>query len=110
MGEKKRVAIATVLSMDPEVLVLDEPASNLDPGGRWDLIQLLRRLPLTKIIASHDLEMVRALAERTILVDEGRVVADGPTNRILSDLPLLSSHNLAPPMGQGNNAALLKQA
>ena len=99
MGEKKRVAIATVLSMDPEVLVLDEPASNLDPGGRWDLIQLVRRLPLTKIVASHDLEMVQALCERTILLDEGRVVADDLTPRILSDLPLLASHNLAPPVG-----------
>ena len=99
IGEKKRVAIATVLSMDPEVLVLDEPASNLDPGGRWDLIQLVRRLPLTKIVASHDLEMVQALCERTILLDEGRVVADDLTPRILSDLPLLASHNLAPPVG-----------
>jgi len=101
VGEKKRVAIATVLCMDPEVLVLDEPTSNLDPRGRWELIELLRQLPLTKVIASHDLGMVRALCERTILLDEGRVVADRSTPRILSDLPLLASHGLAPPMEQG---------
>lgn len=99
VGEKKRVAIATVLSMGPEVLVLDEPTSNLDPRGRWELIELLRRLPLTKVIASHDLEMVRALCERTILLDEGRVVADDLTSRILSNLPLLAAHGLAPPVG-----------
>jgi len=99
VGEKKRVAIATVLTMGPEVLALDEPTSNLDPRGRWELIELLLRLPLTKVIASHDLEMVRALCERTILLDEGRVVADDVTPRILSDLSLLASHGLAPPMG-----------
>ena len=99
VGEKKRVAIATVLSMDPQVLVLDEPTSNLDPRGRWELMELLRRFPLTKVIASHDLEMVRALCERTILLDEGRVVADDYTNCILSDLPLLATHGLAPPVG-----------
>jgi len=98
VGEKKRAAIATVLSMDPKLLVLDEPTSNLDPRGRWELIELLRRLPLTKVIASHDLEMVRALCERIILLDGGRVVADGPTDRILSDLPLLALHGLAPPI------------
>ena len=99
VGEKKRVAIATVLSMDPQVLVLDEPTSNLDPRGRWELMELLRRFPLTKVIASHDLEMVRALCERIILLDEGRVVADDRTSHILSDLPLLATHGLAPPAG-----------
>ncbi|MBC7249317.1 MAG: ABC transporter ATP-binding protein [Anaerolineae bacterium] len=98
MGEKKRIAIATVLSMDPEVLVLDEPTSNLDPRGRWELIELLRGLPLTKLIATHDLEMVRGLCERTVLLDRGRVVADGPTLSILSDQALLAEHGLAPPI------------
>ncbi len=98
MGEKKRIAIATVLSMDPEVLVLDEPTSNLDPRGRWELIELLRGLPLTKLIATHDLDMVRDLCERTVLLDRGRVVADGPTLSILSDRALLAEHGLAPPI------------
>lgn len=99
VGEKKRIAIATVLSMDLEILVLDEPTSNLDPRGRWELIELLRQLPLTKVIASHDLEMVRALCERSILLDAGRVVADDLTPHILSNLHLLASHGLAPPLG-----------
>lgn len=103
IGEKKRVAIATVLSMTPEILVLDEPTSNLDPRRRWELIRLLRRLPLTKVIASHDLEMVRTLCERTILLDKGQVVADDRTSRILSDLSLLTSHGLAPPVGEGTD-------
>jgi cobalt/nickel transport system ATP-binding protein len=105
MGEKKRIAIATVLSMSPEVLVIDEPTSNLDPRGRGDLIELLRGLlrhgqsaPAALVIATHDLEMVWALCERAVLLDEGRVVADDLTHRILSDHPLLASHGLAPPM------------
>ncbi len=98
VGEKKRVAIATVLSMSPEVLVIDEPTSSLDPRGRWELIELLRELPQTKVIATHDLEMVQALCQRAILLAGGRVIADDLTHRILSDLPLLASHGLAPPM------------
>jgi len=98
VGEKKRIAIATVLSMSPELLVIDEPTSSLDPRGRWELIELLRELPLTKVIASHDLEMVGALCQRAILLDGGQVVADDLTHRILCDLPLLASHGLAPPM------------
>jgi len=100
VGEKKRVAIATVLSMSPEVLAIDEPTSNLDPRGRWELIELLRELSphlAALVIASHDLEAVRALCQRTIILDGGRVVADGPTARILSDPHLLASHGLAPP-------------
>jgi cobalt/nickel transport system ATP-binding protein len=98
VGEKKRIAIATVLSMSPEILALDEPTSDLDPRGRWALIELLRGLPLTKVIASHDLEAVQALCQRAILLDEGRVVADDLTRRILSNPALLASHGLAPPM------------
>ncbi len=98
VGEKKRIAIATVLSMSPEVLVIDEPTSSLDPRGRWELIELLREFPLTKVIASHDLEMVQALCQRAILLDGGRVVADDLTRRLLSDHRLLASHGLAPPM------------
>jgi cobalt/nickel transport system ATP-binding protein len=96
-GEKKRIAIATVMSLDPEVLVIDEPTSNLDPRGKWSLIELLKQLPMTKIIATHDLELVRALCHRTVVMYEGKVVADGGTEAILGDNPLLKEHGLAPP-------------
>lgn len=97
VGEKKRIAIATVLSMAPEILVIDEPTSNLDPGSKWSLIGLLKRLPGTKIVASHDLELVQALCQRAIILDRGLVIADGTTNRILANKPLLAAHRLAPP-------------
>lgn len=96
VGEKKRTAIATVLSMTPEILVIDEPTSNLDPRSKWSLIGLLKRLPVTKIVASHDLELVQALCQRVIVLDHGQVVADGTTNHILADKPLLAAHGLAP--------------
>ncbi len=95
-GEKKRIAVATVLSMMPEILVIDEPTSNLDPRSKGTLIGLLKRLPMTKIIASHDLELVQALCQRAIVFDRGRVVADGTTSHILADIPLLRAHGLAP--------------
>ena len=97
VGEKKRISIATVLSMAPEILVIDEPTSNLDPGSKWSLISLLKRLPMTKIVASHDLELVQALCQRVIILDQGRIIADGTTNHILTDTPLLAAHRLAPP-------------
>jgi cobalt/nickel transport system ATP-binding protein len=96
VGEKKKVAIATVLSMEPEILVLDEPTSNLDPRSKWNLIKLLQGLCITKIVATHDLELVRALCHRTVMLDHGKVVADGSTEVILSDLSLLQAHGLAP--------------
>lgn len=95
VGEKKRIAIATVLSMNPEILVLDEPTSNLDPRSKWSLVALLLELPMTKIIATHDLEIAKALCQRVILLDEGKVIADGSTEGILSDTPLLKAHGLA---------------
>jgi len=97
VSRKKRGAIATVLSMSPELLVIDEPTSSLDLRGRWELIELLRGLPQTKVIATPDLELVRALCQRAILLDEGHVVADDLAHRLLSDLSLLASHGLAPP-------------
>jgi len=97
VGEKKRIAIATVLSMAPEILVIDEPTANLDPGSKWSLISLLKRLPVTKIVASHDLELVQALCQRAIVFDQGQVIADGATDHILADKPLLAAHGLAPP-------------
>jgi cobalt/nickel transport system ATP-binding protein len=96
VGEKKRIAIATVLSMSPEILLLDEPTSNLDPRSKWSLISLLKRLPMTKIVASHDLELVRTLCSRTIVLDQGQVMADGATSHILADASLLAAHGLAP--------------
>jgi len=96
VGEKKRIAIATVLSMSSEILVIDEPTSNLDPRSKWSLIGLLKRLPMTKIVASHDLELVKALCPRTIVLDHGQVIADGATSHILADTPLLRAHGLAP--------------
>ncbi len=94
VGEKKRIAIASVLSMKPAVLVLDEPTAGLDPRARRALIGLLRELPLTMIVASHDLPMVRELLPRTVVMDHGRVVADGPTASLLSDPQLLVEHGL----------------
>ena len=98
LGEKKRIAIATVLSMTPEILVLDEPTSNLDPRGKWLLTELLKKLSITTIIASHDLQLVKALCQRVVVFDKGRVVADDTTSHILTDMSLLGSHGLAPPM------------
>jgi len=95
VGEKKRIAIATVLSMNPEILAIDEPTSNLDPASKWSLIELLRGLAITKIIASHDLELVQALCHRAIVLDRGVVIADGATSHILADTPLLMAHGLA---------------
>ena len=96
LGEKKRIAIATVLSMSPEILVIDEPTSNLDPRSKWSLIALLKKLPMTRIIASHDLELVRTLCQRVIILDRGQVVAEGTAEQILSDVQLLKNHGLAP--------------
>jgi len=95
VGEKKRIAIATVLALSPEILVIDEPTSNLDPRSKWSLVELLNQLPITKIIATHDLELVRALCHRTVVMDEGKIAADGKTESILDDIHLLKAHGLA---------------
>jgi cobalt transport protein ATP-binding subunit len=94
VGQKKRIAIATVLSMNPEVLVMDEPSAGLDPRGRRDLINLLRELPQTMLVSTHDLHMVRELFPRTVVMDQGVVVADGDTRDILNDDVLLEKHGL----------------
>jgi cobalt transport protein ATP-binding subunit len=94
VGQKKRIAIATVLSMNPEVLVMDEPSAGLDPRGRRDLINLLRELPQTMLVSTHDLHMVRELFPRTVVMDQGVVVADGDTRDILIDDALLEKHGL----------------
>lgn len=95
MGEKKRIAIATVLSMKPEIILLDEPTAGLDPRARRILIDLLKDLPQTLLVATHDLSMVDEILERTIILDGGKLVADGPTKTILSDQTLLQTHSLS---------------
>lgn len=97
-GEKKRVAIATVLSMSPDILVMDEPTSGLDPYARRQLMGLLKEFRHTKIFTSHDLDMVLALCERTIVLSEGKVRADGPTLEIFMDRALLTECRLEPPL------------
>ena len=94
VGEKKRIAIATVLSMSPEILVLDEPSAGLDPRARRTLINQLRELPQTMLVSTHDLRLVQELFPRTIIMDEGCIVADGPTDRLLNDEALLTAHGL----------------
>lgn len=97
MGEKKRIAIATVLSMRPEVLVLDEPTAGLDPRARRSLINLLDELPLTMLVSTHDMLMVRDLFPRMVIMDEGCIVADGPTEKLLAEEALLNIHGLEMP-------------
>lgn len=94
IGQKKRVAIASVLVMRPEILALDEPTAGLDPRSRRGLIHLLRDLPLTMLVSTHDLPMARELLPRTVVMENGRIVADGPTARLLNDPALLSRYGL----------------
>jgi cobalt/nickel transport system ATP-binding protein len=98
-GQKKRVAVATVLSMRPEILVLDEPTSNLDPKSRRRLVEIIRRLPATKLVVTHDLPLAYELCERAVILDKGRMAADGPTWQILADADLLAAHDLELPYG-----------
>jgi len=96
-GEKRRVCLAGILACEPRVLALDEPTSDLDPRGKRTLTGILQSLPATKIIATHDLELVVQLCPRTIVLDEGIVVADGPTHELLADEQLMLSHGLEKP-------------
>lgn len=97
-GEKRAVAIATVLAMSPDILVMDEPTTGLDPLARRSLIGLLSSFHHTKIIASHDLDLVLELCERTIVLREGRVAADGPTGEIFNEPDLLERSRLEKPL------------
>ncbi|MPM47696.1 Energy-coupling factor transporter ATP-binding protein EcfA2 [bioreactor metagenome] len=97
-GQKRSVAIATVLSMLPDVLIMDEPSAGLDPLSRRQLINLLKQFEHTRIIATHDLDLVLDVCERTIVLSEGKILADGPTMQIFSDEPLLAKSNLEKPM------------
>lgn len=96
-GEKKRIAIATVLSMNPEILVLDEPTAGLDPRARRGFINLLRELPQTMLVSTHDMPLVAELFARTVIMDNGAVAADGPTAALLADAALLEAHGLERP-------------
>jgi cobalt/nickel transport system ATP-binding protein len=97
-GEKRRVAIATVLSMEPSILVMDEPTSGLDPHARRQLIGLLHDFHHTKIFTSHDLDMVLDLCDRSIVLSGGEVAADGPTRDIFRDDELLARCRLERPL------------
>jgi cobalt/nickel transport system ATP-binding protein len=96
-GEKRRVCLAGVLACEPSILVLDEPTSSLDPRGRRELRELLRRIPITTLIATHDLELVVELCSRVVVLDGGCVVAQGPTAAVLSDEELMLRHSLERP-------------
>lgn len=97
-GEQKRVSLATVLAMKLEILILDEPTSNLDPRGRRQFINLVKGFSLTKIIASHDLEMILEICERVAVIDGGRIVACGLATELLADEELMQAHGLEVPL------------
>jgi cobalt/nickel transport system ATP-binding protein len=101
-GEKKRVAIAGVLAMQPQVLVFDEPSAQLDPRSRRQLIQLLHTLPETQLIATHDLDLVLELCDRTVVLSEGKIVYDGATKKVLCDQGFLLEHSLEMPLSLGS--------
>jgi len=96
-GEKKRIATATVLAMRPDILVLDEPTSNLDPKARRQLINILAGLPVTKIVVTHDLPVAYEMCTRAIILSKGRVAADGPIGEIFADSELLEANDLELP-------------
>jgi cobalt/nickel transport system ATP-binding protein len=98
-GQRRRVAVATVLAMKPEILVLDEPSSNLDPASRRELANILRELKITTLMVTHDIPYAYELCERSIILSGGIVVADGDTKTILSDSKLLSENRLELPVG-----------
>ncbi|MFC4590610.1 energy-coupling factor ABC transporter ATP-binding protein [Sphaerisporangium corydalis] len=98
-GQRRRVAVATVLAMRPEILVLDEPSSNLDPASRRELAEVLRSLEVTVLMVTHDLPYALELCERSLILSGGVIAADGPTHEILADGDLLAAHRLELPYG-----------
>ena len=98
-GERRRIAVATVLSMRPRVLVLDEPSSNLDPAARRELAEIVLALPITIILVTHDLPYALQLCERSVVLNGGRVVADGPTRDLLVDRDAMAANRLELPFG-----------
>ncbi|MEU2771349.1 ABC transporter ATP-binding protein [Streptomyces sp. NPDC007162] len=104
-GQRRRVAVATVLAMEPEILVLDEPSSNLDPASRRELAEILRTLDVTVLMVTHDLPYALELCPRTLILSDGTIAADGPTGELLSDEALLRAHRLELPFGFDPRAA-----
>jgi cobalt/nickel transport system ATP-binding protein len=98
-GQRRRVAVATVLAMRPEILVLDEPSSNLDPASRRELAEILLDLEVTTLMVTHDLPYAMELCPRSVILDEGVIAASGPTRELLCDGELLRSHRLELPFG-----------
>jgi cobalt/nickel transport system ATP-binding protein len=98
-GQRRRVAIATVLAMEPDIVVLDEPTSNLDPAARRELTNLLLRLEITQLVVTHDLPFALELCPRALVMNDGRIVADGPTAKLLADTPLMRANRLELPFG-----------
>jgi len=98
-GQRRRVAVATVLAMEPEILVLDEPSSNLDPASRRELADILRSLDVTVLMVTHDLPYALELCPRSVVLSDGHVVADGATYDVLTDDALMSAHRLELPFG-----------
>jgi len=97
LGQEKRIAIASVISMKPQVLALDEPSAGLDPRARRSLINFLRGMPITMLVSTHDLRMVQELFPRTIIMDDGEIVMDGLTSELLEDEVFLEKHGLEKP-------------
>ncbi|UGQ09611.1 energy-coupling factor ABC transporter ATP-binding protein [Yinghuangia sp. ASG 101] len=98
-GQRRRVAVATVLAMRPEILVLDEPSSNLDPASRRELAEIVGRLDVTVLMVTHDLPFALELCERSLVLSGGVIAADGPTRRLLADAALMEAHRLELPYG-----------
>ncbi len=98
-GQRRRVAVATVLAMEPEILVLDEPSSNLDPASRRELAEILTGLDVTVLMVTHDLPYAFQLCPRSVVLSDGVVVADGPTYDVLTDDALMAAHRLELPFG-----------
>jgi cobalt/nickel transport system ATP-binding protein len=103
-GEKRRVALAGVLAMRPDVLLLDEPSSHLDPRGRRELIGLIQSIGGTKLIAAHDLELIRESCSRILLLDQGQLIAEGPVRSVLTDRELMEAHGLEVPHSLSHHA------
>ncbi len=98
-GERRLVAIATVLAMEPEILALDEPSANLDPAGRRELAEVLGRLGLTMLVVTHDLPYALHLCDRAVVMNRGRIAADGPIEKVLADRALMAGNRLELPLG-----------
>ena len=98
-GQRRRVAVATVLAMEPEILVLDEPSSNLDPASRRELADILESLDVTVLMVTHDLPYALELCPRSVILSGGVIAADGPTRDLLADADLIAAHRLELPYG-----------